>query len=177
MAVWAIRVGLGAALILSGRRLYWLFVAGTGFIAALALAAISLGNLPQPQIVLLALGAGVLGALLALLIQRIAVAIAGFLAGAYILSSLAGIAGPILAQYDWLVLLIGGILGMLLVISLFEWALIVLSSLTGAILIAQTLGANSLLGYLLVLVATGVGIFIQVGSMTGGAGRAQEKGD
>jgi hypothetical protein len=177
MALWAIRVGVGVALILAGRRLFWLFVGGTGFVAALTLAAETLRNLPPLEAVLIALGAGLVGVLLALLIQRVALALAGFLAGGYVLSSLVGIAGISLAQYGWLVLLIGGILGTLLVLSLFDWALIVLSSLTGAVLVTQTIGVNSLLAYLLVLAATLLGIFVQAGSLTAGAGREQGGGE
>ncbi|MGA2819125.1 MAG: hypothetical protein ABSF61_00480 [Anaerolineales bacterium] len=175
MVLWIIRVAIGAALILFGRRLYWLFVAGTGFAVALILTARYFGALPPVEMVLIALAAGLIGALLAVLIQRVAIAVAGFLAGGYIFLGLVGMAGISLVQYDWLVFLVGGVLGMLLVLSLFEWALIILSSLIGAILIAQTIGISSLLAFLLVLVGTLVGIFVQAGSLSEEAHRERDE--
>ncbi|MGA2112642.1 MAG: hypothetical protein ABSG98_10930 [Anaerolineales bacterium] len=175
MVLWVIKVVLGVALILSGRQLFWLFVAGTGFVVALTLAAQTLAYLPPAEIVLIGLAAGLVGAVLALLVQKVAIAVAGFLASGYVILGLAAMAGMVQIQYDWLVFLVGGILGMLLVLSVFEWALIILSSLTGAILIVQTIGISSLTGYLLVLVATLVGIFIQAGALTEEAHRAKDK--
>lgn len=175
MALWLTRVAMGAALILFGRRLFWLFVAGTGFALALTLTARSFGALPPVEIVLIALGAGLIGALLAVLIQRVAIAVAGFLAGGYVVLGLVAMAGISLVRYDWLVFLVGGVLGVLLVLSLFEWALIILSCLTGSFLIVQTIGISSLLGYLLILLATLVGIFVQAGSLTQQAHRERDK--
>lgn len=177
MILLVIKVAIGVALVLSGRRLFWLFVAGTGFAVALTLTASSFGNLPAPEVLLICLGAGFLGALLALVVQRVAIAVAGFLASGYIILGLASMAGLVQTQYDWLVFLVGGILGTLLVITVFEWALIILSSLTGAVLLVTTAGIASLNAYLVVLVATLVGILVQAGALTEESHREKDRAE
>jgi hypothetical protein len=69
---------VGAALLVFGRKLFWLFVAGIGFIAGLNVATSYLKGSPQWLILLLALVAGLIGALLAVFAQSIAIGIAGF---------------------------------------------------------------------------------------------------
>jgi hypothetical protein len=56
-------------------------------------------------------------------------------------------------SWEWLIILIGGIIGIILMYIIFEWALIILSSLAGTILIVE--------GFKLIgLIATIVGIFL-----------------
>jgi len=177
MVLWIVKLALGLAFVLFGRRLFWLFVGGTGFVVALALASQTLVALPTAEIVLISLGAGLLGALLAVLVQKVAIAVAGFLASGYIVLGLAGMAGVTRSPFDWAVFVVGGILGMLLILSVFEWALVILSSLIGAVLIVQTIGMTSLTAYLIILVVTFVGIFIQAGELTDEARRAKDQAE
>src|SRR5262245_29252329 len=58
-----VHILIGAALLLFGRRLFWLFVAGVGFVVAAQLATTSLRGQPQWLILVIAVGVGVLGAL------------------------------------------------------------------------------------------------------------------
>jgi hypothetical protein len=137
-----VRLLLGFALLTSGRKLYWLFVGIVGFMLGLSLA--GLFFTVESEMVHLAIGlvAGVIGAVFALLLQRIAVALAGFISGGYILISLFDVLGwAVKGQYlpaNWILFLIGGLIGAVLVALLFDWALILLSSLAGASLIVQT---------------------------------------
>ncbi|MEO5718528.1 MAG: hypothetical protein ABIR29_08155, partial [Chthoniobacterales bacterium] len=76
-----ISVVVGIALLLFGRKLFWLFVAALGFAIGLQLAPYLSQHPPLWLSLLLSLGLGLLGALLALLLQKLAIGIAGFLVG------------------------------------------------------------------------------------------------
>jgi hypothetical protein len=133
-----LRILAGIVLLVTGRRLFWLFVGLIGFISGINIAAGFFPGKPEWMILAIALMAGILGALLALFLQRLAIGLAGFLAGAYIVVRFLHVSGLGTSGIDWLPFLIGGILGLLLMIVLFDWALIILSSLAGAGLITET---------------------------------------
>jgi hypothetical protein len=157
---------IGIALLLLGRKIFWLFVAGIGFVVAMDLVTRLFAG-PQvetitPIALVAGLVAGVLGALLAIFLQRVAVGIVGFLAGGYIVLSFLEIIGAgEMAALSWVLAFVGGILGLVLALVLLEWALIVLSSLSGAGLIAQSAGLNRPLAVLVFVVALIVGIVVQ----------------
>jgi len=96
-----------------------------------------LNNLPQWAIFLVAFAAGLVGALLALFFQRLAIIAAGFLGGGSLLLDAINLSGWQAAPVSWLIFLIGGFVGALLLYFLFDWTLIFLSSLIGADLIRQ----------------------------------------
>jgi hypothetical protein len=150
---------LGGALLIAGRKLFWLFVGAAGFIAGLQLAT-QFWRGPEILAIVIGLVVGVIFAVLAIFLQGVAIGVAGFLAGGYILTVLAGMTGLNQGAFSWIVYLIGGIIGVLLVIFLFDWAIITLSSLAGASLITQALGIGGVLFLVLVI----VGVVIQ-GSM------------
>lgn len=128
---------LGAALLVSGRKLYWLFVGALGYAAASYLTTQYLQGANSWLVLGISLGVGIIGALLALWMQRFALGLAGFLGGGQIAVSALAFIGLEARIFGWLPFLIGGIIGVILVLSLFEWALIILSSLGGASLIIQ----------------------------------------
>ncbi len=156
-----LRILAGIALVLAGRRLFWLFVGLIGFISGARMASHFFPGQPEWMILAIALRAGVLGALLALFLQWLAVGLAGFLAGAYITVSLLHLSGWGTGGIDWLLFFIGGILGTILIIVLFDWALIILSSLAGAGLIIETLHANQGVAAMLFIALVIVGIVVQ----------------
>ena len=80
----SINILVGAALVFFGRRLFWLFVAGVGFVVGMMLATDWLGSDAGLLNFLIALGVGVIGALLSVFLQRMAFALAGFLSGGYL---------------------------------------------------------------------------------------------
>lgn len=133
------RLLIGASLLTLGRRLFWLFVAGVGFVVGLRAAGAWLASSPMWLQLLLALLAGLLGAGLAILLQRLGIAVSGFLAGGYAVYSLIDLFSSQDAAWLWIVYLIGGLLGAILLSILFDWALIVLSSITGSIIILQAI--------------------------------------
>jgi Domain of unknown function (DUF4203) len=132
-----ISVLLGIALLLFGRRLFWLFVAALGFAIGLQLAPYLSHNPPLWLSLLLSLGLGLMGALIAFLLQKLAIGIAGFLVGGRIALALASAFLANHTHYSAITFVIGGVIGALLLLALFDWALIIFSSIEGARLIAD----------------------------------------
>jgi hypothetical protein len=164
---------LGLVLLSLGRRMFWFFVGVVGFVAGLKLAMQLLGEQPFWVILLVAVVAGLIGSVLALLLQRLMIAVAGFLAAGYVLVSLLGYFGADLGGLGWLAFLIGGVCGAILASLVFDLALVVLSTLTGATLMVQGLSATvegfePPLNGLLILVLFFVGIAIQTGFLSRG---------
>lgn len=155
---------LGAALLIAGRKLFWLFVGAAGFIAGMQLAT-QFWQGPEILAIIIGLVVGVVFALLAIFLQSVAIGVAGFLAGGYILTVLASMIGLDQGAFSWIIYLIGGIIGVLLVIFLFDWAIITLSSLAGASLITQALVLPSGIGGVIFLALVIVGIVIQGSTM------------
>src|SRR5580700_2862150 len=118
-------VGLlvGTAILFLGRKLFWLFVAAIGF-ALGAEVAPRIIQQPAPLVTLvIAVGLGFLGALVAVLLQKFAIAASGFLTGGWFaIGTYAFFAGHV--SNVEVVFLVGGILGAILLLALFDWALI-----------------------------------------------------
>lgn len=157
----------GGALLLVGRTLFWLFVAGAGFAAGLQLAPRLLGIESQLLVFTIAVIAGLLGALLAIFLQQLAILVAGFFSGGYFLLTMLGIFGVSMGRYDWLPFVIGGIMGALLIALLFDWALIILSSLAGASLVVQNIQLEPTMELLALIGLFVVGMIIQATGMRG----------
>jgi hypothetical protein len=155
-----ISIILGAALLLAGHRLFWLFVGAIGFVAGLQLAT-QFWQGPEILAIIVGLVVGAIFALLAIFLQGAAIGVAGFLAGGYILTAVAGLLGLNQGAFSWIVYLVGGIIGLLLVIFLFDWAIITLSSLAGASLITQALVLPAGLAGVIFLALVILGIVIQ----------------
>ncbi len=133
----AITIIVAAAMLLFGRRLFWVFVAGVGFLYGAMVAAQFLQGAQGWILLVIAAAAGIIGALIALLAQKIAIGVAGFLGGGYLAYEVALQVGA--SQWAWILFLIGAIIGAILFIVLFDWALIIMSSLIGAAVISQEL--------------------------------------
>jgi hypothetical protein len=131
----------GLILLFLGRKLFWFFVAVVGFIAGLSIAP-HLFNGPGWILLLIALIGGAIGAVLALLLQRFAVGVAGFFVGGYLANTLLLGFHIDPGSFAWLAFIVGGLIGSILLTVLFDWALILLSSLLRATLITQSLPLN-----------------------------------
>ena len=158
-----ISIVLGVALLVAGRKLFWLFVGAAGFVTGLQLAT-QFWRGPELLALVVGLVVGVIFALLAIFLQGAAIGVAGFLAGGYILTVVADMVGLNQGAFSWIVYVVGGIVGLLLVIFLFDWALITLSSLAGASLVTQALLIPSGIASVVFLALVIGGIVIQ-GSM------------
>ena len=153
---------VGAAMLILGRKLFWLFVGGVGFMLGMTLLPQLLPGQSDTMILTIALIAALLGAVLAILLQKVAVGIAGFVAGGYIIYHLIGFLSlDIVGSYIWFAVAAGGILGAILAGSMFDWALILLSSASGAVLIANNLQLPNQLSLVLLVGLFIVGIIVQ----------------
>jgi len=152
---------IGAVVLLFGRRLFWLCVAAVGFAAGTEIAP-HLMHEPTPILQLsIAIVFGFIGALLALFLQKIAIAIAGFLAGGKLAMALVAAFVAEGARYPGIAFIVGGILGMILLLSLFDWALIVMSAVVGAYLIGHTIILPQTGATILFLVLAVIGVVFQ----------------
>ncbi len=124
---------LGAVLLFYGHRVFWLFVGVLGFQSGLTFFQQTIGIQGEIGMVL-AIVSGVVAALLAIFLKRIAIGLAGLLAGASLASILAA---KLPAELSWIVILIGAVLGVVVLMALFDWALIILSALVGAGMILE----------------------------------------
>jgi hypothetical protein len=152
----------GIALLFFGRRLFWLFVAVIGFMAGWHLALGGWRHSPAGGRLLLALFAGLLGLVLALVAQKLAVALAGFFIGAYLVAGLLGWQLAALRPGQLLVLVVCGVVAAAVALLLFDLALILYSAVAGASLILDTvhvaLGAGVRLLLLVLLAAFGAAV-------------------
>ena len=164
LSVPIISIIIGVAILLFGRKLFWLFVAALGFAVGLEIAAYFMNEPAQWMKLLVALGCGVIGALLAILLQKLAIAIAGFIAGGRIAWALAAAFFVDHAHYRGITFIIGGILGALLLLALFDWVLIFLSSIEGAHLISSGITLPEKGTMILFIALAAIGVIVQ-GSM------------
>ena len=74
---------LGIVLLILGRKLFWLFVGVAGFLVGMEIAERFVTG-PEGMKLLIAIAAGILGAVIAIFLQKVAIAIAGFVIGGYI---------------------------------------------------------------------------------------------
>ena len=158
-----ISVCIGIAVLLFGRRLFWLLVAAVGFAAGVELAPWLVHEPSSILVITAALVLGFIGALLALFLQKIAVAVVGFVAGGRLAVA---IITAFVVQHDTtfaLTFLVGGIVGALVFLLLFDWALIVISSLVGAHLITGAITLPQTGATIVFIVLTIIGIVVQTG--------------
>ena len=149
---------LGVLLLVLGWKVFWLFVGLVGFAAGLQAAQLLLG--PQPFWMLWAAGlvCGIIGAILALFFQKLAIGIGGFVAGSTIALHLAIAIG---FDAGAMVVLIGGVVGAVALYLLFDWGLIILSSMVGAFFIVEALNWQAPYAPVLVVALIAAGIIFQ----------------
>ena len=161
----ALRILTGLMLIVLGRQIFWLFVAGTGFVTTMEAVGQLTTGWSEWTMVIVALLAGIFGALLALFLQEVAVAVGGFFAGGYIMMALLRMFEVQIPTLTWMLPLIGAVAGLILALLTFDWALIVLSSLSGASMLAQAINLNRPLTLAIFIGAFIVGVVIQTRMM------------
>ena len=160
---------IGAVILFFRRKLFWLCVAAIGFAAGVELAP-HLVHEPSALLSLtIALLLGIIGALLAVFLQKIAIGVLGFLAGGKLAGAIAAAFFVHYAQHSTIIFVIGGIIGAVLLLVLFDWALIVVSSLIGAHLIVyQSAIVLPQSGSIIVFIGLAVlGVLVQVASLRG----------
>lgn len=161
---------IGAVILLFGRKLFWLFVAAVGFAIGVEVAPHLLSE-PSPMLALtLALVLGFVGALFALFLQKIAVGVVGFLVGGRLAIAIVAAFFLNYAHYDLITFLIGGVVGAILLLALFDWALIFFSSVAGAHLIQSAVQLPATGSVILLVALTVLGVIVQASMMRRGRG-------
>jgi hypothetical protein len=162
-----IGVAIGAAILLFGRKLFWLFVAALGFAVGLEVAAYFMRDPPVWMTLVIALGLGILGAVLAIMLQKLAIALAGFVAGGRLALALVAAFFVDYTHYRGITFVIGGILGALMLLALFDWVLILLSSVEGAHLIGNAIVLPQTGATILFCALVLVGVIVQASMLRG----------
>jgi hypothetical protein len=152
------QLGAGGLLLIAGKKLYWFVVGVCGAIAGLFVSEFFFHPESWGERVLVAVGIGAAFAVLALVLQRIMISIAGFIAGGFLGVSLVETLKVEITNWNWVIFILGGLVGILIVKMLFDLSLVIISSFAGATLIIRALnldGPNGLI-ILLVLILTGI---------------------
>ncbi len=156
---------IGAVILLFGRKLFWLCVAAVGFAAGVEIAP-HLAHEPSVFLqLLIALVLGLIGALLALFLQKVAIAVLGFLAGGKLAGAITAAFFVHYGQYSTVIFVIGGILGAVLLLVLFDWALIIVSSLIGAHLIESAIVLPASGSTIVFIGLAIIGVLVQAASL------------
>jgi hypothetical protein len=156
---------VGAALLFLGRRLFWFFVGGVGFLVGAGLGAQWMTGASELAVLLFALAIGLIAAVVSIFLQRLMVAMAGFAAGGYLAHTTAVTLGQDPAAPG--AFLVGGLLSALLVWLVFDWALVVLSVLIGSFVVIGHLPLGQPVASILLVAMIMSGIFVQSRSMKG----------
>jgi len=157
------KIAAGILLLVLGRRLFWLFVGLIGFWGGMVLGERLFPHQVGLLQLLVPLLCGIAGILLAIFLQRLAIAVGGFLSGGYLALSIVHQTHTIAHQSDLIVFVVAGIIGAILMSVLFDWALIFLSSAAGSTLIMESLHVRNPYSYLLFIALLVIGIVIQAG--------------
>src|SRR5262249_51855749 len=163
-SVTIVGVLIGIAILFFGRKLFWLCVAAWGFAVGVEIAPLLVNEASSLLALLIALAFGVLGALLALFVQKVAIAVLGFLAGGKIATAIAAAFFVHYAQYSTIIFVVGGLFGGILLVAGFGWALIVVSSFIGAYLIESAFTLPPTGSTLVFIGLAIVGMFVQAAS-------------
>ena len=161
------RILAGGLLLVLGRKLFWLYVALLGFAAGVTAAQQLFHVEPEWMQLLIGIVLGILGALLAYFFQEIAIAVGGFFGGAYVATSLLSVFAYAPGQTNdvltWTLFILGGIVGAILAVMLFDWALIILTSVAGALLVVEGLSLTTTWASVVTVVLAILGVVIQAG--------------
>lgn len=166
-----LQIFLGAALLLVGRRLFWLAVGIMGFLFGFDLVTYSLTDWPGWSAWLVAVALGALCALGAIFLQRLSFGLAGFLAGGFLLVKLLTLLDIQQAPAPGLFVL-GGVVGAVLAMIAVDWVLVVLTSLVGATVVTAEIGAGPQGSSFLLLGLIVIGLTVQIVTLRGKKGRA-----
>ena len=152
---------VGVAVLIMGRQIFWVFIAGLGFVLGLLFSSQYYDAQFGWQTLFISAGIAIVGAVLAYTVQRLAAGIAGLATGWYFSLVVLSYLNLDLGQIESVIPYIIGIISGILLFLYFDWGVIIASSLAGAAIItsATSLSKNvevAVLGMLAV-----IGIVIQ----------------
>ncbi len=151
----------GIVLLMLGRKLFWLFSGAIAFIFGVEFVPLILHGQSQHVIWIIALILSIIAIVLSFLVQKVGLSVVGFLAGGYVAMSIVNELKFNIPWLPWVLFGVGGAIGVVFTLVLFDGALIVLSSLSGAFLIVQVMGFSLSLTKILFVILAGIGIATQ----------------
>jgi hypothetical protein len=166
-------IALGIVILIFGKRLA---VLGAAVGAIVGLAVLRLFNVPITELwaLLIPVALAVVGffaAGFAKGIINIVLLVFGALAGAAIVLNFLDLFNIDTGLLDWLLAVVGGVIGLVLIRRFSDWGLIILSALIGALLVTRGLNAwfplQGVIGTLITLVLAGGSFAYQGGFLTG----------
>ena len=120
LAIFILNLLVGAVLLTAGRQFFWLFVGCIGFAAGLQYAP-GLWDITSPLLlILLSIVTGIVGALLSVIFQKIAIGLAGFAGGGFMAVNLLRFLDLESETLFWLSYIVGGIIGAILLFMVFQ---------------------------------------------------------
>jgi len=149
------------ALLFAGRRVFWFVVAVLGFYAGMQATPLFIDAPSQSLTIAISLGCGLLMAVAAFILQKLAIGISGFIVGGYGAFLAMSRLGIHLGKLNWVPIVCAGLLGVVLSSIVFEWALIVISAVAGAYLLVMTLGVSDKIQPLVFVLVAVAGFLIQ----------------
>ena len=165
-------IAIGVAVLVFGKRLA---VMGAAVGALLGVGLLRLLNIPLTDVLLTLLIPGLLAVIgffvagFAKGIINIVLLVLGALAGAAIVLAFLDLFRINAGLLDWILAIVGGVVGLILVRRYHDWALIILAGVIGGLLVTRGLSAwlpflnDSLVGTLLVIVLAGGSIVYEGG--------------
>jgi hypothetical protein len=153
---------IGCLLLLFGRKLFWLFIGIAGFLFGMEITGLYFGGQPHWLQLAIAIGMGCLGALLAILAQRLAFAVGGFFAGFFLALKLSQFLGLPDQGALFTVMLIGaGLIGGVVAALIMDKAITVLACLVGAGAIVGELHLGPALDFVVFVILAAAGYLFQ----------------
>ena len=152
---------VGVGLLAAGRRLFWLALGALGFCAGLFVVDRWLGELSGTAALVVAAAVGVLGLVLALVVQKVAVAFGGFVLGAVVTVKLLPYLDLDVGPWLPLVVVAGGVAAALLALAAFGLALTVVTAGAGAALLVEAVAVPPRLEPLLLAGLWVLGVLVQ----------------
>lgn len=161
-----VNIFLGASLLLWGRKLFFFFIAAAGFMAGLQIGA-RIAPSPWWISIIVAVVVAIGAALVAVFLKNIAIGVAGFLMGGFVLGSIGSQFGMDQGLVYWGLFLVGGVGGIILISIFFSLTLIWLSSVAGTLLIVDILPLTGITRIMVAVAILFIGVIVQ-SSLWGG---------
>jgi hypothetical protein len=167
-----ILVILGVLVLLFGRRI-WIFAAGAGALLGVGLLNLIPGQTTGALGLLIPFGLAIAGALVGFFVKGFAHILAmifGFIAGGAIVLAVFGVFGLESSLLSFLLAVVGGLIGLVLVNRFVDWAILILAALTGALLVVRGFqifvpSMSPTIAWILALVLLVLGVLFQMRRM------------
>jgi len=156
-----ITVVLGFVALVGGAQLPWMFTGAAGYMVGMWLAGVLHFNQSEWQVLATAAACGLAAIFLTFYFKRLMILITGFLAGAYISTTLPAIMGWKTVLEDWQAALLVGAACTVILILWYRLALILISALAGATVIVQNLSLGVITKEAMFVVLIVIGLAVQ----------------